>query len=136
MDFGVHHSDYGDALTLGLYNQSANILHRSEVTFLFPSEALRAGILYQKDVMKSFVKDIQVTNCSLFSYLFPHLLFHHKTAESAADHKVLDIWVLFILYSVPAHKRTVENLFRKKVNSILGGCCFCCLLTDKSWCRH
>lgn len=37
-----------------------------------------------------------------------------QAAASAAEQKVLDIWILLVLHGMAAHKRSVESLFRKK----------------------
>lgn len=58
-------------------------------------KALRAGLRFNKDFTAAFVKEIQL----------------------ASEHHTLDLWILFILHSMTAHKKTAELLFKKKIAS-------------------
>jgi len=39
--------------------------------------------------------------------------------SEAADHRVVDVFVLFILHSIPGRKKAVESLFSRKIRHSL-----------------
>ncbi|KAL6041505.1 Fanconi anemia group D2 protein, partial [Balamuthia mandrillaris] len=59
-------------------------------------EAIKSGIRSQQYILKAFLKEIQ-------------------TVPSQAEHKLLDLWLLWVLHSIPAHKKATEAIFRKKI---------------------
>lgn len=40
-----------------------------------------------------------------------------NSVTSAEDHRVIDIFVLFVLHSITAHKKTVEKIFASKIKA-------------------
>ncbi|XP_031562635.1 Fanconi anemia group D2 protein-like [Actinia tenebrosa] len=63
---------------------------------LLTLDAIRSGIRFQKSVAEGWLKAIESVN-------------------SAALHKVIDLFVLLILHSTGNRKKTVESLFRNKI---------------------
>lgn len=63
------------------------------------SDSLKAGLRFSKEVITAFLKKIQ-------------------EIDSPEEHKVIDLWILFVLYSLSnTYKKPIETLFRKKIAS-------------------
>lgn len=61
-------------------------------------------------------------NCKFNSYILPvvhicHLLQAIESVSDPQDHRVIDVFVLFILYSIGGRKKTVETLFMNKIRA-------------------
>ncbi|XP_077863629.1 Fanconi anemia group D2 protein-like, partial [Saccoglossus kowalevskii] len=74
---------------------STESIKGSEVLTL---DAVRSAIRFQKCIAEGWIKAIE-------------------GVTTAADHKVIDIFVLLILYTTGNRKKTIESLFRNKIRS-------------------
>lgn len=61
-------------------------------------DAIKNGIRFQKALAPAFLKEL-------------------GKIKGGSEHKVLDIWILFLIYSVTGHQKPTELLFRKKIVS-------------------
>lgn len=85
-------------------------------------DTMRSSIRFKKPVADGWMK------VSLFVFLprpvtnispsppYPKSI---EAVSEGADHKVVDVFVLFILCSLPSRKKAVENLFITKVRTHL-----------------
>lgn len=62
-------------------------------------DSLKSGLRFSKEVTNAFLKKIQ-------------------EIDSPEEHKIIDLWILFVLYSLSnVYKKPVETLFRKKISN-------------------
>lgn len=65
-------------------------------------DALKSAFRFNKEIATAFIKEIQ-------------------SIEVAEEHKLLDFFILLILYSLNTHKKTAESILRKKIqNNLIG----------------
>ena len=67
--------------------------------------------------MKKEERNWKVEPFSPFFPLFCPPLQAISCVSSADEHRVIDVFVLFVLHSITAHKKTVEKVFAAKVKA-------------------
>eukprot|EP00026_Physarum_polycephalum_P000553 Phypoly_transcript_00554.p1 GENE.Phypoly_transcript_00554~~Phypoly_transcript_00554.p1 ORF type:complete len:1482 (-),score=307.87 Phypoly_transcript_00554:54-3842(-) len=105
LDFGSVAGDGWDAWG-GNSSQGASSSQRgggsskkkSKVGITLTLEAIKSAIRFKKELVEAFFKQIQ-------------------SVESSLKHKVLDLWVLFILHTMVNQRKAVVACFRKKITS-------------------
>ncbi len=70
------------------------------VCFPLVSDALRNGIRFQSELGAAFLKVLGQM---------------HASDNKSHSPKALHLWILFALYSVSQHKKSVEAMFRKQI---------------------
>lgn len=83
-------------------------------------DTIRSSIRFQKPVADGWMKvsEQMRSPCTLNNFIPPSLQSIEAVSE-ASDHKVVDLFVLFILHSLPSRKKMIENLFAAKVRAQL-----------------
>ena len=84
-------------------------------------DTIRSSLRFQKPVADGWMK-VSELHLLKHYYHLPLALSSLQSIEAvseAADHKVVDLFVLFILHSLPSRKKAVQTLFTTKVRTQL-----------------